>query len=114
MSFGGDTSEVPKEEQCSQKAIDDKPSNVATYHDDGSCRDPMMSGMDATNNLSPDDSPVLRCEDSDETSPVDLDGREDSISVLSKNFVGDGGSMAMNAMFPELHPVVEEDFDFCE
>ena len=108
-----DTSEVMTVRQIDQQVVFVGSQDSAAGPDDNPCRDPMLSGLDV---LPPsrNSSPMKRSEELVESSPKSLDDDENFVGVFSKEAANNDAVMLLNDMFPELHPVVEEEFDFCE
>ena len=108
-----DTSKVMKVRQIDQQVVFVGSQDSAAGPDDNPCRDPMLSGLDVMP-PSRNSSPMKRSEELDESSPKSLDDDENFVGVFSKEAANNDAVMLLNDMFPELHPVVEEEFDFCE
>ena len=106
-------SEGPKAKQTDPQAIFVGSRSSAARADDAPCRDPMLSGLDI---LPPsrNSSPMKENDELDGSFPESLDGDGNLFGALSEVAANDDAVMLLNNMFPELHPVAEEEFDFCE
>ena len=106
-------SEGPKAKQTDPQAIFVGSRGSAARADDAPCRDPMLSGLDI---LPPsrNSSPIKENDELDGSFPKSLDGDGNLFGAWSEDAANDDAVMLLSNMFPELHPVAEEEFDFCE
>ena len=89
------------------------PQGSAARIDNAPCRDPMLSGLDILPPIQ-NRSPLKEDDKLDESFPENLDGDGDVFDVVSEVATNGDTVMLLDNMFPELHPVAEEEFDWCE